>query len=147
MKKKDITKTYTNGEITIVWKPNICAHSTICWKGKTGLLDVFNPSKRPWIDPEGASTERIIAQIDQCPSGALSYYYNDDKNAPTEVSGATKVEVSDKGPLLIYGNVVLKHADGTEEKRHKVTALCRCGASQNKPFCDGSHVGAGFTGE
>ena len=147
MEKKDITKKYSNGEITIVWKPNICAHSTICWKGEAGLLDVFNPSKRPWIDPEGASTERIIAQIDKCPSGALSYYYNDDENAPAEVSGKTTVEVSDKGPLLIYGNLKLKHADGTEENRHKVTALCRCGASQNKPFCDGSHVGAGFTGE
>ena len=70
---KDITKEYTNGEITIVWKPAICAHSTICWKGESGLSEVFDPEKRPWIDPEGASSERIMAQIDKCPSGALSY--------------------------------------------------------------------------
>lgn len=76
---KDITKKYTNGEITIVWKPNICKHSTICWKGENGLREVFNPSEKPWIKPEGAGTERIIGQIKKCPSGALSFYYNKDK--------------------------------------------------------------------
>ena len=70
---KDITKKYSNGEITIVWKPNTCIHSTICWKG---LIEVFNPKERPWIKMDGASTERIIEQVKQCPSGALSYYLN-----------------------------------------------------------------------
>ena len=140
---KDITKEYTNGEITIVWKPSICAHSTIC----TGLGDVFNPKARPWINAEGATTEQIAQQIDKCPSGALSYYYNDDKNKPVEMVGDTKVEVSPNGPLLIYGNFTIKHKDGNEEEKHKVTALCRCGASGNKPYCDGSHVKASFTDE
>lgn len=69
-------KKYTNGEITIVWKPSLCTHSTRCWKGEHGLIDVFNPMEKPWIKPEGANTERIVAQIEQCPSKALSYYYN-----------------------------------------------------------------------
>ena len=71
---ENITKTYTNGDITIVWKPSLCIHSTICWKGADGLIDVFNPRERPWIKPYEATTERIIAQINKCPSGALSYY-------------------------------------------------------------------------
>ncbi len=145
--KKDITKEYTNGEITIVWKPGMCAHSTLCWKGPDGLGEVFDPKKRPWINAEGATTAEIAAQIDKCPSGALSYYYNDDENKPVEVHGDTKVEVSPNGPLLIYGNITIKHKNGTEEEKHKVTALCRYGASSNKPFCDGSHITAGFQDE
>lgn len=80
---EDITKTYTNGDITIVWKPKVCIHSTKCWKGKDGLLQVFNPMIRPWINPEGASTERIIQQIKICPSGALSFYENKYQNKPS----------------------------------------------------------------
>ena len=66
-------KKYTNGDITVTWKPGICQHSTLCWKG---LLQVFNPQKRPWVDMDGASTEQIIEQVRKCPSGALSYTMN-----------------------------------------------------------------------
>ena len=69
----DIIKKYSNDDITIVWKPAMCIHSTRCWKGTSGLIEVFNPRERPWIKPHGATTERIIEQIKQCPSGALSY--------------------------------------------------------------------------
>ncbi|MBX2874254.1 MAG: (4Fe-4S)-binding protein [Saprospiraceae bacterium] len=141
--KKDVTKEYSNGEITIVWKPGICAHAAIC----TGLGNVFDPKKRPWINADGASTAEIAAQIDKCPSGALSYYYNEDENKAVQIIGDTKVEVSPNGPLLIYGNITIKHKDGTEEEKHKVTALCRCGASGNKPYCDGSHIKADFQDE
>jgi len=70
------THKYSNEEITVVWKPGICQHSTICWKG---LLEVFDPRKRPWINMDGATTERIIEQVKKCPSGALSYFLNGDK--------------------------------------------------------------------
>ena len=73
------THKYTNGEITIVWKPATCIHSTICWKG---LYKVFNPALRPWINMNGAETETIIDQVRQCPSGALSYFINND--GPTD---------------------------------------------------------------
>jgi uncharacterized Fe-S cluster protein YjdI len=75
---KDITKKYTNGEVTIVWKPTLCQHSTICWKQATGLPEVFNPMIRPWIKPENSTTEKIIEQVKKCPSGALSFYMNDE---------------------------------------------------------------------
>ncbi len=73
---EDITKKYSNDDITIAWQPAKCIHSTLCWKGQRGLLSVFNPSKRPWIIPEGATTEAIIQRVEQCPSGALSYMKN-----------------------------------------------------------------------
>jgi uncharacterized Fe-S cluster protein YjdI len=69
------TKKYTNGEVTVIWKPAFCQHSKICW---TGLIDVFDPRKKPWINMDGADTERIIEQVKMCPSGALSYYMNKD---------------------------------------------------------------------
>lgn len=75
---KDITKHYSNGEVTIVWKPSICFHSTICWKAATGLPEVFHPQHLPWITPEFADTETIIAQVKKCPSGALSFVMNAD---------------------------------------------------------------------
>ena len=71
-----VEKKYTNGEVTVVWKPDACIHSTFCWKG---LIQVFNPKERPWIKMDGATTERIIEQVKKCPSGALSYYMNADK--------------------------------------------------------------------
>ncbi|HMR93089.1 MAG TPA: (4Fe-4S)-binding protein [Chitinophagaceae bacterium] len=139
--EKDITKKYTNGEITVVWKPATCIHSTICWKGITGLSEVFNPKERPWIKMEGASSERIAEQVSKCPSGALSFYYNNDQSLATAtITTDTQVEVLPRGPLLVYGNITVKDKDGQETKKHKVTAFCRCGHSQNKPYCDGTHV-------
>lgn len=67
-------KQYTNGEITVTWEPGLCQHSTICWKG---LLNVFNPKERPWINMQGSSSERIMAQVDKCPSKALAYFKNE----------------------------------------------------------------------
>ena len=74
---KAITKKYSNGEVTIIWKPAMCKHSTICWKTATGLPEVFNPMEKPWIKPEAATTEKIIEQVQKCPSGALSFYLNE----------------------------------------------------------------------
>jgi len=67
---KEITKRYNNGEITIIWKPDQCIHSAICFKG---LGEVFDPRRRPWITPENSTTTKIVDQINKCPSGALSY--------------------------------------------------------------------------
>jgi uncharacterized Fe-S cluster protein YjdI len=139
---KGSDRQYTNDDITVVWKPDQCIHSKICWKG---LFEVFNPKLRPWVNMSGAESERIAEHVDRCPSGALSWYKNDVsvETAP-EVHSETVVEVSANGPLLVWGNITIKHPDGTEEQKHKVTAFCRCGASGNKPYCDGSHTKTGF---
>ena len=73
---KDIVIKYDNGEVTIVWQPAKCIHSANCFRG---LPDVFNPIRRPWVDPHAATTDEIVAQIRRCPSGALSFTINADK--------------------------------------------------------------------
>ena len=64
---------YSNGELTIIWQPDLCQHSGICVKT---LPQVYNPKKRPWVKIENATTDELIAQINKCPSGALSYRLN-----------------------------------------------------------------------
>jgi len=63
------THHYSNNEIMVLWKPEICIHSGICFKGLAG---VFDPRRRPWIDMSQAETQQIIDQVRKCPSGALS---------------------------------------------------------------------------
>ncbi len=148
---KDTLK-YTNGEVTVVWKPNVCIHSTLCWKG---LIEVFNPRERPWIKMEGATTEKIIEQVRKCPSGALSYFLNavaepvtpeNQEKIVAESAHIMKVQVSPDGPYLIKTKCLIIHRDGREEIKEGTVALCRCGASGNKPYCDGNHRKIGFEG-
>jgi uncharacterized Fe-S cluster protein YjdI len=70
---QEIKREYTNGEVTVVWKPAKCIHSTICFRG---LPSVFMPSERPWVKIDAASTDQIVEQVRKCPSEALSYYMN-----------------------------------------------------------------------
>ena len=135
-------KEYSNGEVTIVWESEKCIHSAICVKG---LPRVFQPKERPWIKIDAAKTEAIINQVKLCPSGALSFYMNDEKDKTAEVL-ETKLEVMTNGPLLVYGTIHLTHKDGTKEIKNKTTAFCRCGGSNNKPFCDGTHIKENFIG-
>ncbi len=95
---------------------------------------------------DGADEARIIEQVAKCPSGALSYIAEGvESSAGMETHATTTVEAMQNGPLMVYGNLTVKDSDGNETTRTKVTAFCRCGASANKPFCDGSHVRIGFT--
>jgi uncharacterized Fe-S cluster protein YjdI len=142
----EITKKYSNEDITIVWKPTVCIHSTLCWKGEKGLKQVFNPSEKPWIKPEGATTNEIIERINNCPSGAISFYNNNEENKLNQTEAESIVEAMPNGPLLVYGNIKVKHSTGEIEQKNKVTAFCRCGASSNKPYCDGSHSKTSFVG-
>lgn len=139
MDRENLTKTYSNGTLTVVWKPGLCIHSTNCWKG---LITVFNPRTRPWINMEGADSERIVEQVKKCPSAALSFYYNEGAPAPEgpPAEEMTRVEAQPNGPLLVHGRLTVVNAGGGNEEKNGVTAFCRCGLSANKPYCDGSHV-------
>ena len=138
--EKEIKKEYTNDELTIVWKPKTCIHAAECVKA---LPLVYLPNEKPWIQIENATTEELKAQIRKCPSGALSFYMNGEENMEEETL-ETKVEVLKNGPLLVYGTLRIKGKDGSEEVKNKTTAFCRCGASNNKPYCDGAHIEANF---
>ncbi len=74
-------KQYTNGDITVIWKPEVCQHSAICWRN---LRSVFDPRKRPWIDMGGADSATIIAQVEKCPSGALSWIRAGGQSSPSD---------------------------------------------------------------
>lgn len=142
---KNITKKYTNGEVTIVWKPELCIHSGNCFGG---LNEVFDPKRRPWVSPDGTTSEKIVNQVKKCPSGALSYYMNNNAEdaEAVEVKAETIIEPTRNGPLLVYGNITVKDSSGTETKKKNATAFCRCGGSGNKPFCDGTHKKIDFKG-
>jgi uncharacterized Fe-S cluster protein YjdI len=141
-------KEYTNGEVTVVWKPNLCIHSKICWHAVHGMPEVFNPRERPWIKVDATTTEKLVEQVSKCPSGALSHFMNHEKDAPSNTNTSsinTTIEVTANGPLLVHGTVLVKDTNGQEVIKDKVTALCRCGASANKPYCDGKHKSINFT--
>lgn len=141
---------YSNGEITIFWQPKKCIHATTCYKE---LIDVFNPRKRPWVDMEGAPTEDIIRVVKLCPTQALSFEYNKDieKEKQADAGAApeidTEVRVMEDGPLVLKGNFSIYDTEGNELRHVKMTSLCRCGASNELPFCDGSHRKIGYIGK
>ena len=70
---KELTRKYSNGEVTVVWKAHLCRHSGIC---VNGLPEVFDVNAHPWINASGASTKEIVEQVKRCPSGALSTFVN-----------------------------------------------------------------------
>lgn len=140
---RKLVKRYTNGELTVVWQPDLCIHSTVCFRG---LPQVFDPSKRPWVAIGAEPTQVIRDQVGRCPSGALTAFMNGDVPESAAADNEVKVEVTPNGPLLVHGNLVVRTAGGGETHKSQVTAFCRCGQSKNKPFCDGSHVGARFQG-
>ena len=67
---RDIIKRYTNGEVTVIWQPSLCVHSAICFRG---LPAVFDPRRRPWVVLDGHASDAIVTQVEECPSGALSF--------------------------------------------------------------------------
>lgn len=140
---------YTNGEITVFWKPDLCIHATICFMK---LRRVFDPSKRPWVNMQGATTADICDIVDQCPTDALTWKWNKDlTDSEKEIlTKKTKVEervpepvaeimLIDKGPALVKGKFRLVNQDWKVIETAGNIALCRCGRSKNLPFCDGSH--------
>ena len=155
------SKAYTNGEITVYWKPSKCIHATTCFRE---LIEVFNPLKRPWVNMEGASTERIIEVVEKCPTQALSWKWNRDiktTDQPEQSSHEEEVTPEDifalrkeepvkislmrNGPILAEGSFKIINADGNELKTMIITSFCRCGNSKTQPYCDGTHRKVGFT--
>jgi CDGSH-type Zn-finger protein len=137
--RADRRANYKAGPITIHDNRSICAHAGHC---TDGLAAVFRYKKEPWIDPAGAEVQEIIDTIRKCPSGALSFSL-DDVEIFDEPRAAAITATKD-GPYAVAGDVELpgqSWAKGAPRSRY---TLCRCGASKNKPFCDGSHWGAGF---
>ena len=124
---------YRGKRVTIHDDRAICAHSGVC---TDNLAAVFRLGKEPWIDAEAADAEQIIAIVQRCPSGALSYTI--DGPPPAAAPRERAVVASKNGPYYFSGGVELR-TDGARPRFADRYALCRCGGSKNKPFCDGTH--------
>jgi uncharacterized Fe-S cluster protein YjdI len=159
-------KLYTNGEIEVSWEPDLCIHSAECVKGS---IKAFDPRRRPWIELQHETTGRLLEIVERCPSAALKARRlatgevgrneeGDDPRVGGEVGtegrrGAEAQEgpkpvitASKNGPLEIRFHCEIRDAEGNLIRTVEKASLCRCGQSANKPFCDGTHRKAGFTG-
>lgn len=138
---KDKRKNYVGKEITIHDNRKICSHAAEC---VNNLPSVFKFNTRPWINPDAADKQQIINTIKKCPSGALGYSIDDIEYKDQE--RMSMVTVSKDGPYTITGGIDLigdniQFAEGFSKEHY---TLCRCGASNNKPFCDGMHITINF---
>ncbi|MBI4195960.1 MAG: CDGSH iron-sulfur domain-containing protein [Betaproteobacteria bacterium] len=137
----DTVESYRGKRITIRDNRAICAHSGVC---TDNLTSVFRLGREPWIDADGAAAEEIIALVKRCPSGALSCSI--DGVSQEGDSHAPAITCSKNGPFYVTGNIALKSGGGAMPQFPDRYALCRCGGSKNKPFCDGTHWAIGFDG-
>lgn len=138
-----LKKKYTKDNLTVVWQPDLCIHSRQCFKG---LPQVFNPANKPWINMDAETVDQIKTQVNKCPSGALSYIIEESVDMPVNDVETINIDISENGPILIKGPVNIKYKGKKERVESKTLALCRCGESSNKPFCDGTHRRNSFTG-
>jgi uncharacterized Fe-S cluster protein YjdI len=140
MVSDDVTRVYETPAIAIEWRAHRCVHSAVCLQG---LPEVFDVRRRPWVLPEEASADEIARLVAQCPSGAL-HFRRLDGGAQEQPDAEPAVITIPDGPLALRGDISIADGDGNLLRRDTRMTLCRCGASENKPFCDASHRNIGF---
>ena len=136
---KDKRRDYAGQSITIHDNRGVCAHAGEC---TDRLSSVWKMGEKPWIDPDGASVDAIVGTVRACPSGALSYTIGGVEHRDWD--GPAAIRLSRNGPYLVTGGIELEGVEFGEGVSREHFTLCRCGASKNKPFCDGSHWDSGF---
>ena len=136
---KDRRSDYVGKAITIHDNRGICAHAGEC---TDRLSEVWRMRTKPWIDADGADADAIIETIAACPSGALSYSIDGTEHRDRD--GPPAMRLSKNGPYMVTGGIELEDMEFGEGASREHFTLCRCGASKNKPFCDGSHYHVGF---
>jgi CDGSH-type Zn-finger protein/uncharacterized Fe-S cluster protein YjdI len=134
------TRHYDGDDIRVTYDARRCIHAAECVRG---LPVVFDPERRPWIDATAAQSDEIAAVVHRCPTGALSCTGLDGSERETPPAQNVLV-VAANGPVFATGNLTLVDAERRPLSRQTRVALCRCGASSNKPFCDGRHAEVGF---
>jgi uncharacterized Fe-S cluster protein YjdI/CDGSH-type Zn-finger protein len=140
METIDKIRHYVGKDIEVSYEARRCIHAAEC---VSGLPAVFDTARRPWIDPAAATADEIARVIAKCPSGALHFERRD--GGPPEIpSEPATIVPTPGGPLYVRGFVQLRSADSHSVVADVRMALCRCGQSHNKPFCDNSHIDAGF---
>lgn len=141
------TRVYEGAGITVIWDATRCIHVAECLRA---LPSVFDTRRRPWVAIDAAPPSEVAAAVRLCPTGALRYTSpaGDDavEDEPAVTDGAPVIEASANGPFLVRGAVRVVDADGNVVADETRLALCRCGRSGNKPFCDNTHLRVGFEG-
>jgi CDGSH-type Zn-finger protein len=135
----DAQQSYAGKTVTIRDNRGICAHAGICTET---LPEVWRMQGGPWIDPDAAAAAEIADVIRRCPSGALALARNS-AASKSDTSAGPAIMVAKDGPYHVTG-IELSGEDWAKGANQTRYTLCRCGASKNKPFCDGSHWDAGF---
>lgn len=138
MSDKSISS-YPGKEIDVRFDGRLCMHVGECVRSEGKL---FEAGREPWCSPDAAGAADVREIVERCPSGALSYTA---KSGPQEQApAANEVAVAYNGPLYFTGDLEIEGAPEDMPGVRFRAALCRCGASKNKPFCDNSHGPAGF---
>ena len=122
--------------ITVSWSKRRCIHVAECVRG---LPAVFEPGSVPWIEPAKAAADLVAEVVRRCPTGAL-HYERHDGGAVEPVPTVNVVVPDPDGPFYLSGDIEVVAEDGAPVVRDTRIALCRCGATKNRPFCDGSHT-------
>ena len=131
---------YRGKDIVVRYDLARCLHSAECLRALPG---VFDTRGRPWVQPDGAPADEVAHVVTRCPSGALHFERND--GVPAEgVPERNTIRVVAEGPLYLRGDIEVVDGEGRQLRRDTRLALCRCGASSRKPFCDNSHLRVGF---
>ncbi len=135
-------RSYEGSDITIRYDPKRCIHAAECVRG---LGRVFNSNARPWINADGAPADEIAEVIHRCPTGALSYEVRGQiQIGPPTVPVPVELSMCADGPIYVHGSFVVSSPAGESADGDTRLALCRCGASDSKPYCDNSHVDVEF---
>ncbi|MEL6202664.1 MAG: CDGSH iron-sulfur domain-containing protein [Pseudomonadota bacterium] len=121
-------------DVTISYTPVLCTHAAEC---QARALDVFNPKQKPWIQPENGSLSAIMDVMAACPSGALRVAIAEQPEQHL-TTGDVEIKIEKHGPYHVKNVALEADFNGAGHSKAKYS-LCRCGASKNKPFCDGSH--------
>ena len=126
-------RTYESDAIAVEYDVKRCIHAREC---VTRLPSVFDPEQRPWVAPANATADAVAAAVIACPSGALQYRRKDG-GSKERTPATNEVWIEPDGPLFLEGELEVHTPHSVTEQTR--VALCRCGASHNKPFCDNSH--------
>ncbi|MGP4048912.1 (4Fe-4S)-binding protein [Streptomyces sp. 2A115] len=137
MSGKPQKKAYTAPGITVTFEARRCLHAAECLNG---LPEVFDADRRPWIQPDAASADRLAEVVRRCPSGALQYELrHEPSGGATEIADRpTRITRTPAGQLIVRGELSLVTAEGPRTDTRAI--LCGCGQSQLQPYCD--HSGA-----
>jgi CDGSH-type Zn-finger protein/uncharacterized Fe-S cluster protein YjdI len=131
---------YDGAQADVHWDGRLCIHIGECGRAPN---DLFVGGRQPWCQPDQASPDEVAEVVNRCPTGALTYLRKD--GGEVEAADVENVvSVMYNGPLYVRGDLEVEGASGDMPGVRFRAALCRCGQSKNKPFCDNSHEDAGF---